>query len=369
METTDKSYQLMACHYIDGQLKKLSREIDGARECRDIECIHQSRVASRRLRAALVIFENCFPAKAIKKWRKEIKSLTKAFGPARDTDVQIEYLKKMISDIRENKKAILPGIKRLLLRTTQRREKLQSKVIKTIDKLESKSILADIHSAIERILFCIHVEEADLKNEYVFRQTSEHIQSKLNELLSHQNSLDNPEDKSGHHQMRIAAKRLRYTMEICREPYEGRLDNTIKIIKKLQTLLGDIHDCDVWIEHIEHFKKEEFERTKEYFGNEKERRQSRKQLFEILVRYWKKLNTHNVIQSIAKLAEHDSLEPKLKETDNTTGKQAFEIAAIGKKTSNSSVKLRKNKQSKITFFRSNTIKNKNNTEDEITNKR
>ncbi len=338
MEPTDKNYQLMACHYIDEQLIKLSREIDGAREGRDIECIHQSRVASRRLRAAFGIFENCFPAKAIRKWRKDIRKLTRAFGPARDTDVQIKYLNKIISKLDINKKSVQQGIKRLLLRTTQRREKLQYEVIKTINKLESGAVLADIHSSIEKILFVIHEEESDLKSEYVFRQTSGHIHKRLQELFACRNSLENPDDKKGHHLMRIAAKRLRYTIEICREPYESRLDNAIKVVKKLQTVLGDIHDCDVWVEHIEYFKQAELERTKEYFGNEKpyyllqsgldylqkERQEEREHLFSILIRYWKRLCRQKF---------WENLESELRGPQPEPGKPGFEIVEIKKRTS------------------------------------
>ncbi len=336
MIPADTSYQLLACHYIDSQLKKLSNEINGARSCDDIECVHQSRVASRRLRAAFGIFENCFPAKTLNKWRDEIRKLTKAFGPARDADVQLEFLNKTISNLGEDQKALLPGIKRLLLRTSQHREKHQSKVIKTVDKLEAKAVLADIHSELERILFCIRDSKPDLKSEYVFKQTSEHIRNKLAEMISFQSCIENQDDKIAHHQMRIAAKRLRYTMEICQEPYEEKLDKAIAVVKKLQTLLGDIHDCDVWIDNIDHFIQEELQRTKEYFGNEKpyyflnsgleylkqDRQQARKHLFEIFVRYWKLLNRRNFWQA---------LESELNNSQAEQKKPKFPIVAIPKR--------------------------------------
>ncbi|MBN2590781.1 MAG: CHAD domain-containing protein [Sedimentisphaerales bacterium] len=336
MVTTDKNYQLMACHYIDNQLKKLIKEINGARKAEDIEFVHQSRVASRRLRAAFDIFENCFPAKEMKKWCREIKMITKALGPARDADVQIEFLNKAISKLDTDKKSYLPGIKRLLLRTTQNRKKQQSKIIKTVDRLESKAILPDIHSSIEKILFCMIVDEPELKSDYVFAETSGHIRKALKDMVSYQRHLDDKDNISGHHKMRIAAKRLRYTMEICREPYEGKLDNVIKVVKKLQTLLGDIHDCDVWIDHIDNFIQEELKRTKEYFGNEKpynflnsgleylkqERRQVREHLFEVLVRYWKILERQNF---------WETLEANLDKPQSEKEKPKFAIVEITKR--------------------------------------
>ena len=54
------------------------------------------RVASRRLRAALPLFSSCFPEKDFRHWMHEIKSVTRALGEARDTDVQIAFLKKYL---------------------------------------------------------------------------------------------------------------------------------------------------------------------------------------------------------------------------------------------------------------------------------
>jgi CHAD domain-containing protein len=49
------------------------------------------------------------------------------------------------------------------------------------------------------------------------------------------------------HELRIAAKRLRYSLEFFESCYGKRLANYIEAIRDLQELLGDIHDCDVMI--------------------------------------------------------------------------------------------------------------------------
>ncbi len=38
-------------------------------------------------------------------------------------------------------------------------------------------------------------------------------------------------------------------------------------MKKVQTLLGDIHDCDVWVDYLPQFLEEERIRTVEYYGH------------------------------------------------------------------------------------------------------
>jgi CHAD domain-containing protein len=49
--------------------------------------------------------------------------------------------------------------------------------------------------------------------------------------------------------------------------FEGELKETIKTVKKIQTTLGDIHDCDVWDHYIEQFITEEKQRMVEYLGH------------------------------------------------------------------------------------------------------
>ena len=73
-------------------LDALNQEIDGVRSGKDVESIHDMRVASRRLRSGLELFKPCLPAKHFPIWEKQVRKVTKALGAARDTDVQLERL-------------------------------------------------------------------------------------------------------------------------------------------------------------------------------------------------------------------------------------------------------------------------------------
>jgi CHAD domain-containing protein len=59
------------------------------------EGVHKMRVATRRLRAALEVFEAAFPHKRFRKSLAEVKQLAGALGERRDRDVQIELLESL----------------------------------------------------------------------------------------------------------------------------------------------------------------------------------------------------------------------------------------------------------------------------------
>ena len=60
----------------------------------DIEGVHDVRVASRRLRAAMDVAVACFPAKWYAPLHRVAKEITGSLGEVRDCDVMIESLAK-----------------------------------------------------------------------------------------------------------------------------------------------------------------------------------------------------------------------------------------------------------------------------------
>lgn len=66
----------------------------------DIERVHDMRVATRRLRAAMEIFESCFPRKRWREALKRVKALADDLGERRDRDVAIEFLGGFAGEVR-----------------------------------------------------------------------------------------------------------------------------------------------------------------------------------------------------------------------------------------------------------------------------
>jgi hypothetical protein len=77
------------------------------------------------------------------------------------------------------------------------------------------------------------------------------VATRLDELCSFVPRALDPARMKALHDMRIAAKRLRYILEIAAEPCFGPYAATaIKRTKDLQDLLGELHDCDVQLPRV-----------------------------------------------------------------------------------------------------------------------
>ena len=315
LDESHESYCFFGAKTLLKRLENVIKEIDGVRKAEDIECIHDMRVATRRMRSALALFEGCFPGKDLKKWNKRMKSVTRALGTARDADVQIDFLQRFVDNLTESR--YRPGIQRLMLRLQQGRDKAQGKVTKAMDKLELSGVLDDMGKTLRQVRVHARMRHVDEHSQHVYQQAYLAIAMRLENMLAYEIYVNQPERLEELHAMRIAAKRLRYTMEIFAPLYSDELDKPIKTVKKVQTLLGDTHDCDVWVEYLPQFLEEEKARTLEYYGHtrplnrlktgilylQQERQDHRMELYQEFAELWRQLQVENTWDN---LLEHIS---------------------------------------------------------------
>src|SRR5207248_10569971 len=66
----------------------------------------------------------------------------------------------------------------------------------------------------------------------------------LDELLSRAEHIYDNDSGKAVHKLRIAAKRLRYAIQLFAPCWNGAMDSYAKKISKLQTQLGEVHDCE-----------------------------------------------------------------------------------------------------------------------------
>ena len=90
--SAEDSYAEAAATIVSVRAGELTENAQGVLDTGDIERVHDMRVATRRLRAALEIFEPCFPAEPYGEALVEVKRLADALGERRDRDVAIAAL-------------------------------------------------------------------------------------------------------------------------------------------------------------------------------------------------------------------------------------------------------------------------------------
>jgi CHAD domain-containing protein len=82
------------------------------------------------------------------------------------------------------------------------------------------------------------------------------VRVRLDELCSFMPRAADPGEVVALHDMRIAAKRLRYVLEVTGPCFGAYADSAVKLVKDLQDLLGEIHDCDVQLPEVAAFLEE-----------------------------------------------------------------------------------------------------------------
>ncbi len=106
----DETLEACARQIIVGYFCQMMSYKEGAKDGIDIEFVHQMRVTSRRLRAAMDNFTDCFPEKVFKKHYKRIKAITRTMGAVRDLDVLIARFQRELGALSEVEQADIRGL-------------------------------------------------------------------------------------------------------------------------------------------------------------------------------------------------------------------------------------------------------------------
>lgn len=251
------------------QIQALRIEIPGVRLAVDPECIHRMRVASRRLRAMLSLFAHWLPEKSLDSWEKQARRITRAMGAARDLDVQILFLQEFLHDLAEVR--YQAGVARVLLRLTQSRARAQQRVLQVIDGSGNGELLGGLEKSLRRMLVRSRYQAHDEGSVSLLSHARQIITERITDMQSYEIYLDKPPDEKNQytmlHAMRIAAKRLRYTMNILSPLFGTLLEKPLKSARDIQDQLGALHDCDVWIVNLPRFLVEEHQRMIDFYGH------------------------------------------------------------------------------------------------------
>lgn len=232
-----------------GRLEEMCGLRAGALDWSDAEGVHDMRVASRRLRSALRDFKPYLRRRRkLASAVKELKRVADALGAVRDDDVAIMALEELQ---REAMAEVTKGIAILMDERRGQRDAARASLVKAIKEERLAGLQSEFAVAIESATEPRrhHAKKKSAAAALSFRAAGrEIILARLEELRELSACLYMPFEVAGLHSMRIAAKRLRYAMELFASCWGEALNENGKEVAELQTSLGELHDCDVWLE-------------------------------------------------------------------------------------------------------------------------
>ena len=218
---------------------------DAALDWSDPEGVHSMRVASRRLRSALRDFLPYVRKRGLTSVQKRLKSVADALGEVRDQDVAIMALEKIETNAPSD---VSPGLKRFIDARKQVRDEARKELESILEKTQLNQLQADFVAGVD-VATTTRKTQSSPQITYL-KMSRTVILDLLKELEKLADDMFNPFDIETLHEMRIAAKRLRYAIELFQSCWGRSIATYAKRAARVQTALGDLHDCDVWIESL-----------------------------------------------------------------------------------------------------------------------
>ncbi|MGQ9831355.1 MAG: CHAD domain-containing protein [Thermochromatium sp.] len=217
---------------------------DQARSWDDTEGVHQMRVSSRRMRAALSAFRPAVPKAVSQPWGEELRWIANQLGPARDLDVFIDEGLTAVRDWLP-----LSGSERLAALAERHRAAAYESVRAMLDSERYLAFKRDFPDWFGQAAWN-RAELSRQQRQMLARPIVHYARKRLDRLMRRVLEAGLGVDRSDSkqlHLLRIECKKLRYAAEFFVLLFPG-LDGFISRLKGLQDLLGALNDAAVMSE-------------------------------------------------------------------------------------------------------------------------
>lgn len=221
-----------------GLLRILLANEPGLRANIDTEFLHDFRVAVRRTRSLLGQIKRIFPPQSVEYFSQEFSWLGRLTAPARDVDVLVLSLRIERDYIQPDDMASL----RAFLDVAQQRE--HRKVIEAIDSDRYRKLIVEWLAFLDKSA-PPHPNAPNAK-----RQLADVVAPRAwrlsQRIVNRIESIDDQTPAEHLHEVRLAAKKLRYLIDVTPNFYDpGDLERILSALKRMQRVLGDFNDAQV----------------------------------------------------------------------------------------------------------------------------
>ena len=203
----------------------------------DAEDVHQTRVATRRLRAALRVFRDVLPPE-VGALKEDLSWIASLLGPVRDLDVQVRRLQSIAVEL---------GLSQVLIPygawLEEQRQRATAAFVQAFESGRFGSLTEHLRQ-LDTLTF-------DWPNDGPLKdQAPRRLRRAFRQFSKRADGLHQSSPAIDFHQARIRAKRLRYAVEFFESVYGKSARRLTKTATDLQDLLGEHQDGIVSTQHI-----------------------------------------------------------------------------------------------------------------------
>ena len=224
---------LLAARAVDRRLNRVAKLLPRAAKHpdRDVEYVHDLRVASRRAAATLRLFDPWLPQPASRKMQSRLNRVRRAAGPARDLDVIEERLSRLAAA-----GGATSQLSAAIDRVRVQRSKAQKPILRSYRKARKRKWLGRQARTLS--------EQVEWRGRGAEPLLSDWAVGALLPSLQRfvDRSFDDLTDARALHRMRIAEKRVRYSLEVIDGAPGSPLGDVMPVLVDLQRRLGEIND-------------------------------------------------------------------------------------------------------------------------------
>jgi triphosphatase len=202
----------------------------GVRLGEDPEELHDMRVATRRLRAALKLYSDVLPKRS-ERYERDLRWVAGALGEVRDLDVHLQRLSEEASANGE----VLEEIVALL---RERRVEARRRMLEALDSNRYERLLASFSGTLRR-------GRSPTPTAPVLEAAPDLLRDRYKKVRKRANTLREDSPPEHFHELRKKGKRLRYALEPLQEIYGKPAQKMVKLLKEIQDDLGDHQDLIV----------------------------------------------------------------------------------------------------------------------------
>ncbi len=210
----------------------LLAHVDAAR-AGDVKGVHQARVASRRLRESIPILAVGLDDVRAKRLGRGLRDLTRTLGPVRELDVALGMVAELPLDGDDASR-----LRATWSRWMQARRRPPARTLR-------KALARAARLPLEKHLIAFEAARATSDDQTWRTALAERLTERAGTLLDRIGQTGALFDAEPLHEVRIAAKKLRYALELGDEAGVARLEARLRTLKAAQDALGRLHDIDV----------------------------------------------------------------------------------------------------------------------------